>query len=127
MTTPVSPDGACPLALTPRIAITPSATAPISPRPHPILLIRRPPSGAPFGSRGVPNERRAKSAGYRDDEGFGLRFLNRQMSSARGLPIRLRLRLLKPERHVHLAIHRGCGGEVLLRLFRLARASVEPD
>src|SRR5437016_1113743 len=39
--------------------------------------------------------------------------------------IHLRLRLLQPEPHVHLAVHRGCGGEVLLRLLALTRAPVE--
>src|SRR5262249_62142932 len=37
----------------------------------------------------------------------------------------LRLRLLQPVRHPHLAVHRRRGGEVLLRLLALARASVE--
>src|SRR5262245_5616977 len=37
----------------------------------------------------------------------------------------LRLRLLQPERHLHLAVHRRRGGEVLLRLLALARAPVE--
>jgi len=36
-----------------------------------------------------------------------------------------RLRLLQPEAHVHLAVHRRGGGEVLLRLLALARAPVE--
>ena len=35
------------------------------------------------------------------------------------------LRLLQPEAHVHLAIHRRRRGEVLLRLLTLAHASVE--
>src|SRR4029450_7273713 len=39
--------------------------------------------------------------------------------------LQLRLRLLQPVRHVHLAIHRGRGGEVLPRLLALARAPVE--
>src|SRR5689334_7875644 len=38
---------------------------------------------------------------------------------------RLLLRLLQPVRHPHLAVHRRCGGEVLLRLFQLVRAPVE--
>src|SRR5215470_16020835 len=38
---------------------------------------------------------------------------------------RLRLRLLQPVRHPHLAVHRRRGGEVLLRLLALARAPVE--
>src|SRR5262249_22289991 len=37
-----------------------------------------------------------------------------------------RLRLLQPVRHPHLAVHRRRGGEVLLRLLALARASVAP-
>src|SRR2546422_10622603 len=37
----------------------------------------------------------------------------------------LRLRLLQPEPHVHLAVHRRRGGEVLLRLLTLAGAPVE--
>ncbi len=37
----------------------------------------------------------------------------------------LRLRLLPPEPHVHLAVHRHRSGEVLLRLLSLARTSVE--
>src|SRR5438094_5403391 len=37
----------------------------------------------------------------------------------------IHLRLLQPEPHVHLAVHRGCGGEVLLRLLALARAPIE--
>src|SRR5713101_8630073 len=37
----------------------------------------------------------------------------------------LRLRLLQPELHVHLAVHRRRGGEVLLSLLALARAPVE--
>ena len=37
----------------------------------------------------------------------------------------LRLGLLQPEPHVHLAVHRRRGGEVLLRLLALARAPVE--
>src|SRR5262245_62452897 len=39
--------------------------------------------------------------------------------------LQLRLRLLQVEAHVHLAIHRRRGGEVLLRLLALARAAVE--
>src|SRR5512132_4011557 len=35
------------------------------------------------------------------------------------------LRLLQPEAHVHLAVHRRRDGEVLLRLLALARAPVE--
>src|SRR6266849_4307477 len=35
------------------------------------------------------------------------------------------LRLLQPEPHVHLAVHRRRGGEVLLRLLPLARAPRE--
>jgi len=35
----------------------------------------------------------------------------------------LRLRLLQPLRHPHLAVHRRRGGEVLLRLLARARAS----
>src|SRR5881396_2020739 len=31
-------------------------------------------------------------------------------------------RLLQPEPHVHLAVHRRCGGQVLLGLFLLARS-----
>src|SRR6266508_2222821 len=38
---------------------------------------------------------------------------------------RLRLRLLQPEPHVHLAVHRRRGGEVPLRLLALARSTVE--
>jgi len=38
----------------------------------------------------------------------------------------LRLRLLQPETHSHLAVHRRRGDEVLARLFPLARAPVEP-
>src|SRR5262245_11537829 len=37
----------------------------------------------------------------------------------------LRLRLLQPVRHPHLAVHRRRGGEMLLRLLTLARASIE--
>ena len=37
----------------------------------------------------------------------------------------LRLGLLQPEPHVHLAVHRRRGGEVLLGLLALARAPVE--
>src|SRR5262245_11148513 len=37
----------------------------------------------------------------------------------------LRLRPLQPVRHPHLAVHRRRGGEVLLRLLALARASAE--
>jgi hypothetical protein len=37
----------------------------------------------------------------------------------------LRLCLLQPVRHVHLAIHRRRGGEVRARLLVLARAPVE--
>ena len=37
----------------------------------------------------------------------------------------LRFRLLQPVRHPHLAVHRRCGGEMLLRLLTLARAPVE--
>jgi hypothetical protein len=39
--------------------------------------------------------------------------------------LQLRLRLLQPEGHAHLAVHRRRGGEVLLRLLALARAPVE--
>src|SRR5215467_5694948 len=39
--------------------------------------------------------------------------------------LNLRLRLLQPVRHVHFAIHRCRGGEVLLGLLALAGASVE--
>src|SRR6202022_5102035 len=38
---------------------------------------------------------------------------------------RLRLRLLQPEAHVHLAVHRRRGDEVLLSLLPPARAPVE--
>src|SRR5437773_6574703 len=37
----------------------------------------------------------------------------------------VRLRLLQPEPHIHLAVHRRRGGEVLLRLLALTRAPVE--
>src|SRR6266566_526280 len=37
----------------------------------------------------------------------------------------VRLRLLQPEPHVYLAVHRRRGGEVLLRLLSLACAPVE--
>ena len=37
----------------------------------------------------------------------------------------LRLRLLQPEPHVHLAAHRSRGSHVLVRLVALARAPVE--
>src|SRR5262249_31220963 len=37
----------------------------------------------------------------------------------------LPLRLLQPVPHPHLAVHRRCGGEVLLRLLTLASAPVE--
>jgi hypothetical protein len=37
----------------------------------------------------------------------------------------LRLCLLQPVRHPHLAVHRRRGGEALLRLLALARAPVE--
>src|SRR5262245_30638375 len=36
--------------------------------------------------------------------------------------LQLSLRLLEPERHAHLAVHRRRGGEVLACLFALARA-----
>ena len=36
-----------------------------------------------------------------------------------------RLRLFQPEAHVHLAIHRGGGGQVLLRLCVVASPAVE--
>src|SRR5262249_13799033 len=39
--------------------------------------------------------------------------------------LELRLRLLQPVRHPHLAVHRRRGGQVLLRLLALARARVE--
>ena len=39
--------------------------------------------------------------------------------------IQLRLRLLQPEAHVHLAVHRGRGGEVLLRLLALGGSTEE--
>src|SRR5215510_13752610 len=39
--------------------------------------------------------------------------------------LELRLRLLQPVRHSHLAVHRRRGGEVLLRLLTLASAPVE--
>src|SRR5499433_3836094 len=38
---------------------------------------------------------------------------------------RLRFRLLQPEPHVHLAVHRRRGREVLARLFALARARAQ--
>src|SRR6266851_1403826 len=44
--------------------------------------------------------------------------------SSRQLP-HLRLRLLQPVRHAHLAVHRRRGGEVLLRLLSVAGAPVE--
>src|SRR6266851_2959604 len=44
--------------------------------------------------------------------------------SSRQLP-HLRLRLLQPVRHAHLAVHRRRGGEVLLRLLASAGAPVE--
>src|SRR5215475_13751665 len=37
-----------------------------------------------------------------------------------------RLRLLQEEPHVHHAVHRRRGGEVLMRLLALVRAAVEP-
>src|SRR5262249_13805449 len=46
-----------------------------------------------------------------------------QLASARR--VYLRLRLLQPEPHVHLAVHRRRGGEVLARLFALARARAQ--
>src|SRR5262249_46801146 len=49
--------------------------------------------------------------------------VNRRTSSADLL--NLRLRLLQPVRHVHFAIHRRRGGEVLLGLLALAGAPVE--
>src|SRR5205823_14570121 len=39
--------------------------------------------------------------------------------------LHLRLRLLQPEPHVHLAVHRRSGGEVLAGLLLLARAPTE--
>src|SRR5437867_3516242 len=39
--------------------------------------------------------------------------------------LQLRLRLLQPEPHVHLAVHRRRDGEVLVRVLTLARAPVE--
>src|SRR5262245_56596948 len=39
--------------------------------------------------------------------------------------MQLRFRLLQPEAHVHLAVHRRRCGEVVARLFALARALVE--
>jgi len=39
--------------------------------------------------------------------------------------LHLRLRLFQPVRHVHLAVHRHCGSEVLSRLLTLACVSVE--
>jgi hypothetical protein len=41
------------------------------------------------------------------------------------LNLQLRLRLLQPVRHAHLAVHRRRGREVLLRLLTLARTPVE--
>jgi hypothetical protein len=37
----------------------------------------------------------------------------------------LRLRLLQPEPHAHVAVHRRGGGEVLVRLLAVARAPVQ--
>src|SRR5262245_48390703 len=37
----------------------------------------------------------------------------------------LRLRLLQPERHLHLAVHRRRGADMFLRLLAIARAPVE--
>src|SRR4029434_4496253 len=57
--------------------------------------------------------------------------LRNASSAARYSGVRLagidgnRLCLLQPVRHPHLAVHRRCGGEVLLRLLALARAPVE--
>src|SRR5262249_53607511 len=45
-----------------------------------------------------------------------------------GVPLgcpQFRLRLLQPEGHTHLAVHRGRGGQVLLRLRLVAGAVVE--
>src|SRR5215469_2650964 len=39
--------------------------------------------------------------------------------------LQLGLRLREPEAHIHLAVHRRRGGEVLARLLALARASAE--
>src|SRR5690242_17814461 len=58
-------------------------------------------------------------------EGRGVTILvrgNREASLSRS---QLRLRLLQPEPHVHLAVHRRRGGQVLPRLLALARAPVE--
>src|SRR5262245_48478225 len=49
----------------------------------------------------------------------------RSTDSASGEPSHLSVRLLKVEAHVHLAVHRRRGGEVLPRLLVLARAPVE--
>src|SRR5262245_30202708 len=46
-------------------------------------------------------------------------------SSASQQLLYLSLRLLQPVRHPHLAVHRRRGGQVLLRLRALARATVE--
>src|SRR5262245_39157124 len=46
------------------------------------------------------------------------------LALSRELP-HLRLGLLQPESHVHLAVHRRRGGEMLLCLLALARAPVE--
>src|SRR5262245_5602270 len=46
-----------------------------------------------------------------------------QLASARR--VCLRLRLLQPEPHVHLAVHRRCSGEVLTRLLALVGARAQ--
>src|SRR5262245_66631911 len=40
-------------------------------------------------------------------------------------PTHLRFRLLQPELHVHLSVHRGGGGKVLVGLLAFARAPVQ--
>src|SRR5215831_11987636 len=57
-----------------------------------------------------------RGAGQQHDR--GLRVLSPELRH-------LRLRLLQPVRHPHLAVHRRRGGEVLLRLLALDRAPVE--
>jgi hypothetical protein len=45
--------------------------------------------------------------------------------SSRPSSSKLRLRLLKPKRHVHVAVHRRRGGEVVAGLIPFARAQVD--
>ena len=98
-----------------------------------VLRRQRPRSGIASARRG---DRRCGNFADSDPTGHGGQFATCKTtpepstvgSGAVVLPqfLRLSLRLFQPEPHVHLVVHRRCGGEVLPGLIALVCASVKP-